>query len=268
MMPRRRCLHHALALRSVRSAATKTVLRGGYGIFNDSAEEREIDGAADIYPYVSRGESTHKRLPNDAPADNRALFPSFATPGPVTPAANSFLAVSQSHHRQNPYVQQWSFSIQRALTSNSTLEVYYIGNKGTHLLMRHNFAQSLPPNLSIPLTDPRNICSGPEAIPQLRRLHQQPLGREFHLQCRQREIRAAHRVDDFLVGLHVGQEPRQQVRRCRTSARAETAGWQGFLNNHDIALDRGRSGFDVDHRLVNSFLYQLPFGRGGKYSPM
>ena len=33
----------------------KTVVRGGYGIFNDSSEDREIDGAADIYPYVSRG---------------------------------------------------------------------------------------------------------------------------------------------------------------------------------------------------------------------
>ena len=33
----------------------KTVVRGGYGVFFDSAEGREIDGAADVYPYVSRG---------------------------------------------------------------------------------------------------------------------------------------------------------------------------------------------------------------------
>jgi hypothetical protein len=35
--------------------AGKTVIRGGWGRFYDSAEGREIDGAADIYPYVSRG---------------------------------------------------------------------------------------------------------------------------------------------------------------------------------------------------------------------
>ena len=39
-------------------------------------------------------------------------------------------------------------------------------------------------------------------------------------------------------------------------------GWQGFLNNHDPERDHGLSDFDVDHRLVGSFVYNLPFGNG------
>ena len=42
-------------------------------------------------------------------------------------------------------------------------------------------------------------------------------------------------------------------------------GWQGFIDNHNVRLDHARSDFDVDHRLVSSFLYNLPIGRGGKY---
>jgi hypothetical protein len=42
-------------------------------------------------------------------------------------------------------------------------------------------------------------------------------------------------------------------------------GWQGFLNNHDPKRDRGRSDFDVDHRLVASFVYDLPIGRGKRF---
>ncbi len=32
----------------------KTVIRGGYGIFWDSSEGREIDNSGDIYPYAIR----------------------------------------------------------------------------------------------------------------------------------------------------------------------------------------------------------------------
>jgi hypothetical protein len=39
-------------------------------------------------------------------------------------------------------------------------------------------------------------------------------------------------------------------------------GWDGFMDNHRPGLDYGRSEFDVDHRFVTNFVYQLPFGRG------
>ena len=42
----------------------------------------------------------------------------------------------------------------------------------------------------------------------------------------------------------------------------ESAGWQGFLNNHDVARDHGLSGFDVAHRVSASFVWNLPFGKG------
>jgi len=38
------------------------------------------------------------------------------------------------------------------------------------------------------------------------------------------------------------------------------------LNNHDPERDYGRSDFDVDHRLVGSFVMNLPFGTGEKFA--
>ena len=32
----------------------KTVIRGGYGVFFDSSETREIDDSGDLYPFVVR----------------------------------------------------------------------------------------------------------------------------------------------------------------------------------------------------------------------
>ena len=65
----------------------------------------------------------------------------------VTPAldGSQFFAVIISEFPRNPYVQQWSLSVQRELAKNTTLEVNYVGNKGTHLLNRTNYGQGLPP---------------------------------------------------------------------------------------------------------------------------
>jgi Carboxypeptidase regulatory-like domain len=38
----------------------------------------------------------------------------------------------------SPYVQNWSFGIQRQLTNTTTLEVRYVGNKATHMWHRQN----------------------------------------------------------------------------------------------------------------------------------
>jgi hypothetical protein len=45
----------------------------------------------------------------------------------------------------------------------------------------------------------------------------------------------------------------------------DSAGWQGFLDNNDVRRDRGRSEFDVNHRLVSSVVYEIPVGRGKKF---
>ena len=94
----------------------RTVLRGGYGVFFDSAEGREIDGAADIYPYTSRG-----NISSHSVRRRRCRRPTLCSqasqqPGVATPAANTFLAVNQSPEPKNPYVQQWSLGVQRQLT--------------------------------------------------------------------------------------------------------------------------------------------------------
>ena len=96
-----------------RPIGERTVIRGGYGVFFDSAEGREIDGAADVYPYVSRGNYTQSVGQPTPLQTSDTLFPSFAAPGVATPAANTFLAVKQSPLPRNPYVQQWSLGVQR-----------------------------------------------------------------------------------------------------------------------------------------------------------
>src|SRR5438132_1908039 len=129
----------------------KTVIRGGYGIFFDSSEGREIDDSGDIYPYAVRAAVTPatQAVASSPKLSDQIFIPNNTIPR-VTPAQSSFIAVIISENPKNPYVQQWTLSVQREIFKNTTLEVNYLGNKGTHLLTRNNIAQAFAP-------DPNNI---------------------------------------------------------------------------------------------------------------
>jgi len=237
----------------------KTVVRGGYGLFWDSAEGREIDGSADIYPYVSRG-SFFQTQGQVAPLQTTdALFPSFSNPGPVTPAADSFLAVNISEAPRNPYVQQWSLSIQHQLTANTKLEVNYIGNKGTHLLMRRNFAQALVP------TDPNHVTPvlSRKPYPNFTTFINSDWSGNSSYQSG--NVKLEHRTGRLLLTTAYTWAKSIDDKSAAAGIGGADTGWQGFIDNHNVRLDHARSDFDVDHRLVSSFLYNLPIGRGGKY---
>src|SRR6266481_5805896 len=109
--------------------------------------ESSISG--DIYPYAVRASITPASQPvASAPKVSDQLFIPNNTISPVTPAQSTFIAVIISETPKNPYVQQWTLSVQRDLGWNTVLELNYVGNKGTHLLDRSNI------NQPVPVTDP------------------------------------------------------------------------------------------------------------------
>jgi hypothetical protein len=244
----------------------KTVIRGGYGVFFDSAEGREIDGASDIYPYVSRGNYQQTLgLANPITSDN--MFPNFANLGAATPAANSFLAVSMSPEPRNPYVQQWTFGIQRALNQDTSIDVNYIGTKGTHLLMRRNIAQALPPS------NPAQCAATPTVgdCPVLARRPHPNFGTYIdsdwsgNASYHALNFKLERRTNSMIFTTIYTWARSIDSKSAAAGVGNDVAGWQGFLNNHDVRRDRGRSEFNVDHRLVGSFVYELPFGRGKRF---
>ncbi len=239
----------------------KTVIRGGYGVFFDSAEEREIDGSADVYPYVSRLQP--RNFPGEELTTTDELFPDFGDAGPATPAANTSLSVMQSHEKRNPYVQQWTFSIQRSLSRNSTLELNYVGSKGTHLLMRHNFAQALPPTAEELESGTISPVSERRPYPNFPRFTNSLWGgnSSYHSFNTKFEYRASSMILTSVYSWAKSIDNKSAAAGIYTA----NSGWQGFMNNHDIRRDRGPSDYDVDHRSVTSFVVGLPVGRGQRF---
>jgi len=253
----------------------KTVIRAGYGVFFDSAEGREIDDSGDIYPYSVRSSLNPTVQPvASAPKLTDQLYPAFTTVSSVTPDKLTFLAVIISERPRNPYVQQWSFSIQRELFKNTTLEVNYIGNRGLHLLTRTDIAQTFAPS------DP-DFCSAKDASGNYINLNNGDCpvaGRYPYPNFTGRYINSEWWGDSNYHSANVKLERRTSTMSLQAvytwaksldnkSAAAgvgetNAIGWDGFMDNHRPGLDYGRSEFDVDHRFVTNFVYQLPFGRG------
>ena len=238
------------------TSSGNTVIRAGYGIFFDSAEGREIDGAADVYPYVSRG-SYSQTLGQTAPLlTSDQLFPSFTSGGVATPAKNTFLAVNQSPEPRNPKVQQWSLGVQHLFSQTTTGELSYVGSRGTNLLMRRNIAQALPYTASNP------TVAGRKPFPNFGVYIDSDWSgfSDYHAL----NATLTHRGRGLLgtVAYTWAKSTDSKSAAAALGNSNETAGWQGFLNNHDPARDHGLSGFDVDHRVVASFVWSLPFGKG------
>ena len=253
----------------------KTVVRGGYGIFFDSAEGREIDGASDIYPYVSRGLYQQTvgagEGPNGTLRSTDEMFPAIRSGDPADPAFNTFLAVSMSPEPRNPYVSQWTFGIQRALDETSKIDISYVGTKGTALLMRRNIGQALQ------MQDPA-FCGVPgnEVLRDCPRLSRKPFPNfnvyidsdwsgvsSYNAFNFKFEKRTSTMI--FTSAYTWSKSLDTKSAAAGIGAGGAVAGWQGFLDNYDVRRDYGLSDFNVDHRLVTSFVYELPFGRGKKF---
>lgn len=101
----------------------KTSVRAGYGIFYDATLVGYLEQAIGANPTAS---FTQINIANTRFEDPAAGSPTVSL-APVSPKG-----WDPNYH--DPYMQQWSFEIQRQVTSDSVFTIGYVGTKGTHLI--------------------------------------------------------------------------------------------------------------------------------------
>jgi len=251
---------------------SKTVVRGGYGIYWDSSEGREIDDSGDLYPYAVRQNLTPATNPA-APKLTDNLFPSFTALNPIDPASLTFLAVIESDNPLNPYIEQWTLSVQHELARNTTLEVNYVGTKGIHLLDRRQIAQPFPlAAADVPFcqADPTDVAHNCPTTTRLPYAHFPGIyiNSDWHGYSNYNAgtVKLEHRTTSLaLTALYTWAKSMDDKSAAAGIGGTAGTGWQGFMNNHNPDLDYGPSDFDVDHRFVASYVYNLPIGRGKRF---
>ncbi len=152
----------------------KTSIRGGYGIFFEHGTGSEtntgsLEGSAPL--VLSATVNNPTALPCVGGSNSVQCLGGFVPAGQI--AAVPLDVTSIQNKTQWPYVQQWSFSIQRELPWHAIATFAYVGSKGTHLTAEQQI-NSLP---SVPLSQnpfspgepllavaPTDVASGAQGI--------------------------------------------------------------------------------------------------------
>jgi len=233
------------------NGSDKMIVHTGYGIFYDTpnfnnqhfVNNNPVFSPSQIFTTAS------EQLPTSTTENI------FASSAGIPDLAAQFISLYVSPNYKAPYVQQWSFGVESQLTHNWAVEVNYIGAKGTHLGTLHIFGNQPAPGPGDfqprrPYPDfGQMLFTSPDANSNYNSL-QTKITKRFSSGM---SLLVAHTfaksIDD-----NEGDEG--------------FGGGSGNFNSQDDNrrwLDRGRAFTDVRNRLVVSYIWELPVGKGQRY---
>ncbi|HXN18426.1 MAG TPA: TonB-dependent receptor [Candidatus Binatus sp.] len=178
-------------------------------------------------------------------------FPANALVDPNTP-----ILFSIDPHIETPFMQQWFMGFQYELPANTVLEISYVGSHGADLFGLFNGNQAVPTaDPTIP-TAPRrpdpNIDAGIDTLRA--NLFSNYNGLQVRLEKR------------FSHGLQF--EAAYTYSHALDDASDASLGSQNqgdFRLQTAPFLEYGNADFDIRHRFVLSYIYDLPFGNGQRF---
>jgi hypothetical protein len=219
---------------------TKTVIRLGFGIYYP----HDIGNVAFD---VSRNQPFTERI-NSA---SNTLIPNANWGAPFPVLAISTLAPSWVWGDPQPYAPQWSFNVQRSLTSSTTFEVGYVGSASIHL-QRTVYYNDSPPAAAV---NNRNLLRPYPALGFI-----QGVESGSHSSYDSLQWRLQHRFSHGFTLL----SSFSYEKSIDNGSGVRQASGDSYVppNGANLAAERGLSAFNFGKKWTTSGLYALPFGRG------
>jgi len=270
----------------------KTVLRAGYGIFwlsNDIAfgfapNNDPVNAYTTPFLGTTDGSVTPRDTLNN-PFPNGLIAP----PGRSPNVQQLFWGQGMTapvYDEPHAYAQQWNLDVQREIMGGLALSMAYAGSKGTHLPGPSQQIDQLPvefmalgtrlqqqvPNPFFGLVQLGALAQPTVAYGQLLRPYpqyngyamQSPPNRNSFYHSGQLKLEKRFAKGGTILGAYTFSKLISDTDTL-TGWLEPGGGAGGVQNNYDIRAERSLALYDTPQRLVVSYIYDLPFGRGYRW---
>lgn len=158
-----------------------------------------------------------------------------------------------------PYIMNWSFGLQYELKSNLLIELIYQGASGVGLLNNWDI-NAIPLNVASDYATLDNIRRNAQNFKPYPQFGQVQLYSNFgHNSFHSSTVRMERRYQGglFVNGFYTW---------SKNLTDADTDSAATGITYYNRRLEKGRSNFDISHRFVGTFIYELPYGKGRKWA--
>jgi hypothetical protein len=248
--------------------APRWVVRGGYGVFYTHTVRQGREGMLGFNPpYLVDNllqtsatgaaavvSAAPFRLVNGYP--NGLLDP--------TSLSTTVLRRAQDPNQRTPYIQQYNVGVQYELMTDVLLDVAYVGNRGTGLPGFRNLNQR-----AVIQNPDGSQSAGARPYPDFGDIQwmENRVKSDYNsLQARleKRFTEGLTALVSYTWGSAITDAP-DHISTSGGGAGVDTGTFREPQDSYNLAAERGPAEFDIEHRFVASYVWELPFGRGRRF---
>ncbi len=244
------------------------VVRGGYGVFYTHTVRQGREGMLGFNPpylvdnLLQTSVSGAAAVAAAAPFRLVNGYPS----GLLDPAtlATSVMRRAQDPNQRTPYIQQYNVGVQYEFMTDWLLDVAYVGNRGTDLPGFRNLNQR-----EVIQNPDGSQSAGARPYPAFGDI--QWMENRVSADYNSLQTRLEKRFTDGLTALvsytwgRAITDAPDHISTSGGGAGIDTGTFREPQDSFNLGAERGPAEFDIEHRFVASYVWELPFGRGRRF---